>query len=92
MSNVLTSNVHSTGVSNTETSSFKILQVFNQVAKIIIAIAASIGLFSLNYWAGLAFVVAVCAFLIKDAIAFVIHIMQSDFDLTKDIFRDLEPF
>jgi len=92
MSTILSSEIHSASDSTSDKARFQVPQILSNVAKFIILLAATIGLYNLNPWAAVAFVSLIIAFLAKDFFVFLIHILQSDFDLTKDIFRDLEPF
>ena len=72
-------------------SKFQVPKRMIQVLKFLIVGGITISLSFLNLWAGLGFIVAACLYLSKDFIAFIIYILQLDFDLTKDIFKDLEP-
>lgn len=64
---------------------------FVQGIKFMIVLGLTIALMFYSTWAGLAFLAAACILLSKEFFSFVIYILKLDYDLSKDIFKDLEP-
>jgi len=92
MSTTLAQNVQNESHKNIEETKLSINNGFIKAVKVLATLGIAGYLFGISFKYAVVFILAIGFWISKNAFIEAFDIFQLDFDLTKDIFRDLEPF